>query len=44
MFTIVRKRGYCTVVDEYGRFILSADTEAEAWREVDALELEMDLD
>lgn len=44
VYRIVRERGYCAVVDESGEFILSADTEAEAWREVDALEREMDLD
>ena len=44
MYRIVHKRGYCAVVDSDGRFILSADNEAEAWRELESMEHEWELD
>lgn len=44
MYRIVHKRGYCAVVDSDGRFILSADNEAEAWRELEMMDREIDLD
>ena len=41
---IVHKHGYCEAQDQDGQFILSADTEAEIWREIDSMERECDLD
>ena len=44
MYNVVRWRNCWAVVDEYGRFILSADNEVEAWRELESMEREWELD
>lgn len=44
MYRIVPKRGYVEVLDEFGRFICSADTSKEAEQEIDQMEREWELD
>lgn len=44
MFRIIPKRGYVEVHDEFGQFVLSADTAREAEREIENMEREWELD
>lgn len=38
------QRGYYEAVNENGNTVLTADTEAEAWREIELLDREWELD
>lgn len=44
LYRVIHKRGYFEVQDQDGRFVLSADTESEAWRELDGMAREWELD
>lgn len=44
MYTIIHKHGYCEVRNQFGEFILTADSETEAHKEIDMLEREWDID
>lgn len=44
MYRIVPKRGYVEVQDEFGGFVLTADTAMEAEKEIDSMEREWELD
>lgn len=43
-YKVVPRRGYYEAQDQDGQFVLSADTEAEAWKELDGMARECDLD
>jgi hypothetical protein len=43
-YRVVHERDHWVAKNENGNFILSADTEAEAWRELEAMDREWELD